>query len=440
MTPSQIADNATLADVAYLVRRATFGGSVEQFGDYVGQSIYDIVDDLISAKGSTSAAPSELAGNLAPWQKANAVRMWWYDRMAFGGAPLREKMVLFLHGHFTAEFAKIGSAKQLFDQNELFRQYAFGDLRALTHSVCVQPAMLTYLDNAENVKEQPNENFARELWELFLLGTGSYTQSEVVDSARAWTGHTIEVANGDPDTARYVFKAPKHDNGLKTIFGTTRAFDGPGIIDHTFDGPRRLVAARFFVTKLWRFFTGTNVNSDTRDLLADVLQAKWNLGDLMRATLTHNDFYTEKTREPIVRSPTEVIVDVMRATGLRSVDLDPYWFAGQMGQELFSPPSVRGWEGGNSWLSTSSFQGRVLFASHAAFMAETYKQFLADTTATPTAYSVETALRVFGLTGVSDTTRSNLERWLTDERAASGWATIRHLVMLVILSPEFQTA
>jgi uncharacterized protein (DUF1800 family) len=430
----------SVEDATLLIRRATFGRSASEIGDVVGRPNDQVVNELLTEAGA-SPTPPQLSGPRAAWQKTDAVRNWWYDRMAFSEAPLREKMVLFLHGHFTTEFAKLGSAVQLFDQNQLFRTYAFGDLRALTHAVCLQPAMLHYLDNASNVKEQPNENFSREVWELFLLGTGSYEQSDVVDSARAWTGHTTEFRTAtEPDSARYRFAADRHDGGMKTIFGKTQAFNGPEVIDWTFDGPKRAMLSRFFVSKLWRFFTGQQPSVETRDSLAQVLRNRWNLGDVLRVVFTHRDFYSTKTREPMPRSPTDIIVDTMRATDLRAADLNPNWFAGRMGQELFSPPTVAGWEGGMAWHSATTFYGRVLFASNTSYIADSLHAFLKDTASTPTGFAVDTALRTFGLSEVSEATRSNIEQWLEAERSAAGWATVRHLIMLCMLSPEFQIA
>jgi uncharacterized protein (DUF1800 family) len=429
------------ADATLLIRRATFGRSASGIGDLVGRSADDIVNELVTDLGSTPAAPPELSGSSAAWQKADFVRNWWYDRMAFSEAPLREKMVLFLHGHFTCEFAKLGSARQLFDQNQLFRAYAFGDLRALTHAVCLQPAMLHFLDNSSNAKEQPNENFAREVWELFLLGTGSYEQSDVVESARAWTGHTTELSvPTEPDSAKYRFVASQHDNGMKKIFGKSMAFNGPDVIDWTFDGPKRITLSRFFVTKLWRFFTGKTPSSNVRDSLAQVLRHRWNLGDVLRVLFTHQEFYATKTREPLTRSPTELIAETMRSTNLHAAELNPNWFAARMGQELFSPPTVAGWEAGAAWHSATTFYGRVLFASHAAYVAESQNGFLGETTTTESDFSVDTALRTFGVINAGDATRANIRQWLDEERAAGGWATIRHLIMLVMLSPEYQMA
>jgi uncharacterized protein (DUF1800 family) len=428
-------------DATLLVRRATFGGSWAAIGNLVGRPTGDVVNEMLTEAGASAAPASELYGVLPPWQRTDVVRYWWYDRMAFSEAPLREKMVLFLHSHFTTEFAKLYSPVQVFDQNQLFRSHAFGDLRALTKAICLQPAMLHYLDNATNVKAQPNENFAREIWELFLLGPGNYTQSDVVDSARAWTGHTTEFTNpNDADTARYRFAADNHDSGMKTIFGKTSAFNGPDVIDWTFDGPKRDALSRFFVIKLWRFFTGKTPSDSTRDSLANDFRLAWNVGDLVRPMLCHDEFYSVTTREPTLRSPTELIVDTMRATNRTASDLHPGWFASTMGQELFSPPTVAGWEGGSAWNSASTFYGRALFASNTAWVTDGVHGFLEETNAMAIPDAVDAALRAFGLTVASDATRSNLERWLTDERTSGGWATVRNLIILVMLSPEFQTA
>jgi uncharacterized protein (DUF1800 family) len=431
----------SVEDVTLLIRRATFGRSASEIGDLVGRPLDDVVNELLNQDGTNGTAPKDLHGRLPPWQRADVVRYWWYDRMAFSNDPLREKMVLFLHGHFTTEFAKLYSPMQIFDQNQLFRLGAFGNLRALTRAICLQPAMLHYLDNATNVKAQPNENFAREIWELFLLGPGNYEQADVMASARAWTGHSTEFTDpNDADSARYRFVDDNHDRGLKTIFGKTAAFSGPDVIDWTFDGPKRESLSTFFVTKLWRFFTGQIPNAGTSASLASLLRQSWDLRDLLGALLRHDDFYSIGTREPNLRSPTELIVETMRATNRTAADLHPGWFADAMGQELFSPPTVAGWEGGLAWTSASNFYGRALFASNTAWVADGLHAFLEETASSTVAGAVDTALRAFGLAEVGEATRNNLERWLTDERSAGGWATARNLIILVMLSPEFQTA
>jgi uncharacterized protein (DUF1800 family) len=428
-----------LSDVACLIRRATFGRPVAELEKLVGRTASEVVDELLVSR-PLPERPPWLSQSIAQWQKMDLVRHWWYDQMAFSGDPLGEKMALFLHGHFTSEFGKVGSAAQLWDQNQLFRWHAFGDLRALTHDVSLQPAMLHSFDNAANVKEQPNENFARELWELFLLGAGNFSQFDVVGSARAWTGHSTVFSKDDPDSAAYLFSSAQHDGGFKTIFGTTRRFDGPDVIDWTFDGPKRDILARFFVTKLWRFFTGRTPSVSTRDTLAVSLQARWNLGDLLRDALAHPEFLEASSRTSFSRSPTEIIVNTMVATNLRTGDLNPNWYASRMGQELFNPPTVAGWPGGLSWHSATTFYGRLLFASNTAYIAERLHGFLGVTTTTDIAEAVATALRAFGVVEVGDATRANLEAWLNEERSVGGWATVRHLIMLVMLCPEFQVA
>jgi uncharacterized protein (DUF1800 family) len=436
----QSKEGLALSDVSYLLRRATFGRPVAEMEQLVGRTSDDIVNELLSVNAALPARPDVLSSTAAQWQKMDGVRHWWYDRMAFSGDPLREKMTLFLHGHFTSEVGKVGSAAHLWDQNQLFRWHAFGDLRALTRDVSLQPAMLFNLDNAGNVKEQPNENFARELWELFLLGPGNFSQFDVVGSSRAWTGHTTILTKDEPDSAAYIFSRQQHDGGFKTIFGATRRFDGPEVIDWTFNGPKRDVLARFFVTKLWRFFTGQTPSTAARYALAASLQTRWSLGDLLRTALTHAEFFAAATREPFPRSPADLIVNTMIATNLRSADLNPIWFAGRMGQELFNPPTVAGWSGGLSWHSATTFYGRVEFGSNAAYIADKLHGFLGATTVVDTKEAIAEALRSFGVVAVSDATRGNLETWLDDERAAGGWATVRHLIMLVLLSPEFQVA
>ena len=225
------------ADVAHLMRRAGFGATASQVATMSAQDWGVLVDGLIAA-GPTPADPYPARDT--PWNTFVAMIQAWLDRMATGPTPLREKMTLFWHGHLTTSFSKTYDPDWLWQQNQLLRANALGNLRTLLHQISRHPAMLDYLDNRHNRVGAPNENWSRELMELFVLGAGSgYTQADVAEMARAWTGHGI-----NSSTRTYQFTANRHDNGNKTILGVTANWDGPATIDHLLDGPLRMTAAR----------------------------------------------------------------------------------------------------------------------------------------------------------------------------------------------------
>lgn len=434
---------ATSRDIAHLLRRAGFGSSASEAAALTSQSLEQIVDGLLGATPAPVAAPATFDdASKERWEKHEALQRWWYDRMAFSPAPLHEKLTLFWHGVFTTEFSKLYSSRQIWDQHVLYRQHCLGNLRDFAKAMAVQPAMLNYLDNASNVAGRAQENFARELWELFLLGPGHYTQDEIVASARAWTGHTtIDGGSNDAreDRFLYVYRDDLHDHGAKTIFGATRDFDGPEIIDWTLDGPQRMQCARFIVTKLWTFFAYPNPEEAVVSALAGVLAAGWDIRATMRALLLRPEFTSARAIAGLPRSPSEFIAASMKASAISAEECQPQWFATRMGQELFNPPDVAGWRGGGAWVSGSAFFGRARFASHFSWIADG-KGFLAETASMSVEGAVQHAFDVFGLLDVSSTTRSTLENWLRNERNLSGWAARPYLIVLVLLSPEFQVA
>ncbi|MGD9793624.1 MAG: DUF1800 family protein [Acidimicrobiia bacterium] len=434
---------ATPRDIAHLMRRAGFGASASEAAALTSQSFEQLVDGLLGATPAAVVAPAILSNaSKARWEKHQALQRWWYDRMAFSATPLQEKLTLFWHGIFTTEFSKLYSARQIWDQHLLYRQHCLGNLRDFAKAMAVQPAMLNYLDNASNVAGQAQENFARELWELFLLGPGHYSQDEIVASARAWTGHTTVnggSTDGLEDRFVYAYRDDLHDHGNKTIFGSTRDFDGPDVIDWTLDGPQRMNCARFIVTKLWTFLAYPNPEESVVAALANVLASGWDIRATLRALLLRPEFLSTRAFAGLPRSPSEFIAASLKATGISAEDAQPQWFAARMGQDLFNPPDVAGWRAGGAWVSGSAFFGRARFADHFSWIAND-RGILNDTTSMSVENAVQHAFDLFGLIDVSSTTRSTIENWLRNERDHGGWPTRRYLMTLILLSPEFQVA
>ena len=274
--------------------------------------------------------------------------------------PLREKMTLFWHGHFATSFRKVENMRLMHQQNDTLRREALGDFRDLVLAVSRDPAMIVWLDNQQNRKGYPNENFARELMELFTLGEGHYSERDVQESARAFTGWHQE------DT-RFVFNREFHDFGSKEILGQTGRFSGDDVVDIVLQRPQ---AKRFLATKLLKFFVMPDpdnelIDESTRVLVDCNLEIKWFLRTLLQSRV----FYSDLAVLSKIKSPAEYVVGALR-------DLDAV-FPGQqlaelmagMGQELFAPPSVKGWDGERDWVSSSAWLSRGRFAevlSHAA--------------------------------------------------------------------------
>ena len=206
------------ADVAHLLRRAGFEGTSAEIAALTPMDLPAIVDTLLDFTPNPADTPPASLGdpNKGDWERMQDLIKWWLDRMATVPHPLQEKLALFWHGHFATQVSKVGSAKDMFDQNHLFRTAGAGSFESLVQQMSLQVAMLIYLDNDPNSKGSPNENFARELLELFTLGVNQYTQADVVAAARAWTGHNVDY---DANPRVYRFYPERHDTVEQDLHG-----------------------------------------------------------------------------------------------------------------------------------------------------------------------------------------------------------------------------
>jgi uncharacterized protein (DUF1800 family) len=264
-------------------------------------------------------------------------------------------MTLFWHGHFTSAYQKGIPAQALVNQNNLFRTHALGNIRDLTLAVSQDPAMLRYLDNAQNNKSHPNENYARELMELFTLGIGNYTETDVRESARAFTGWGL-----DRDYAFRDFPA-RHDNGSKTFLGRTGNFTGHDIVEIIFTQP---AAAQWFAKKLLEYFVYSEPEPALVDAVAALIRKNdYNLQPVMSTVLRSNVFFSDRAYRALVKSPVEFVVGSYQLFGIKQSDLVALGALRRMGQILFVPPNVKGWDGGAAWLNSQTLLTRENFAS-----------------------------------------------------------------------------
>jgi hypothetical protein len=426
------------ADVAHLLRRAGFGGTTAEISARLSTPWADIVDDLLDFSGAPpDVEPSFLTEDLGDWEKEYKLQHWWLDRMATSSSPLQEKLTLFWHGHFATANYKVTDMRLMYLQNALFRANAAGNFRDLVQQMSIQPAMLLWLDNDPNTKNHPNENFARELMELFTLGVNEYTQADIVAAARAWSGHNCL----DDDRTQYHFYPTRHDNTNKTFMGVTQNWDGPDIINFLLrdDATRKNIAARFMATKLWSFFAYPEPEAEIVDELAAVFLANdFNVAELVRAIFNHSAFLSTKAKQGLVRSPAEWVVACLRATGLMAWDANPQWWMEDMGQQLFEPPNVSGWRPNAYWMTTSRLWARANWSRYIIWREGT-GDLLHDITGMSVPDSITYAFSVFGIIDISTHTRAKLEDWLTKQRADTNawvnWSFI-NLLTLVMLSPE----
>jgi len=277
--------------------------------------------------------------------------LWWANRMLATNRPLEEKLTLFWHGHFATGENKVRDYRMMLRQNEMFRAQAAGDLRGLLVGILKDPGMLVYLDNGENIKKHPNENFGRELLELFSMGVGNYTEPDVREAARAFTGWTNDVL-------KFKFDADQHDSAEKTFLGQTGPFNGEDIIDIILKQP---VTAEFVSAKLYRFFVREEIAPAVRANLARTFrESGYQIKPLMKQIFLSRDFYSAPSYATQIKSPVHLVVSTYKKLGLREVPTIPDFgrMTAGLGQSLFDPPNVAGWAGGRTWITPSTLLQR----------------------------------------------------------------------------------
>jgi uncharacterized protein (DUF1800 family) len=344
---------------AHLLRRAGFGGTPDEVRRYAAMRARDAAAALLALPSPHSIAPPPQASVGGPLGKrevresTTALQLWWLNRMLTTPAPLQEKMTLYFHGHFTSR-ATGRFPRITYDQNALFRDNATGNLRELTRAVSKDAAMLIYLDGANNVAAHPNENYARELMELFTLGVDNYTEDDVRQSARAWTGWRVDRRHD-----RVFFDPRLHDDGRKTFLGRTGNFTGDDIVDIIFDQAQ---CARFFAASLLNWFVYNDPEMELINNVADLLRRhNYELTPVLGTLLASNIFYSQRAYRALVKSPVEFVIGTYKTLGLPAVNASALPALMQMGQTLFFPPSVAGWPGGENWLTSGTMIARQNF-------------------------------------------------------------------------------
>lgn len=285
-------------------------------------------------------------------QQGQDLRGWWFGEMLVTPSPFTERMTLFWHSHFVSSLQKVRPTRLMYRQNLLLRKHALGNFRELLHAIARDPAMIVYLDNASNRKGQPNENFARELMELFTLGEGRFSEQDVKEAARAFTGWGI-----DGETGEFLFRAGVHDEGAKTVLGRGGILDGREVIDLLLDQPQ---TAETIVRKLWREFVSPTPDAqEVARIAADLRGAGYDIRIAVRALLTSNAFYAEANRASLVKSPVELLVGTLRQFKFEVGDPFPFVvMSRQLGQDLMAPPNVKGWVGGEAWINAGTLLTR----------------------------------------------------------------------------------
>ncbi|PWK11342.1 DUF1800 domain-containing protein [Tumebacillus permanentifrigoris] len=415
------------AKIAHLLRRTGFTATKAQVDALSSLSIPQVVDKLLNAALTAPKPPDGLD------EKTDIKKLvqWWIDIMVRTSNPLQEKMTLFWHGHFTSNYRKVRNIDLIAQQNVLLRKHALGNFRDLAYNISIDPAMLIYLDNNTNLKKSPNENYARELMELFTLGIGTYTETDVREVARALTGWTT--SKGD---RKAIFQKNQHDESNKTIFKKTDNFDLKKTIDWIVEQP---TCATFITTKLWQAFASPTPDPAViKSLAKTFVDSGYEIKALLRAMFTSDAFYASTTYRSLVLSPVEYIVGMysLFPNAKYADDKQALNLLTQMGQQPFDPPSVAGWPGGAAWLSASALFIRYNFVDWFTLQLTESDFALNPTSSIPAL--LNDALNKYGLMDLSPHTRVVIESYLNKSNLASKETIYRGLLHLLLVSPEAQ--
>lgn len=349
----------------HLLQRAAFGPTPETLERFRNKDLAIVVDELFKdsetitdllylSKPDTKdngkvGAVKTLLLVLKSQKEKEELNLAWIDRMAVAQATLREKMTLFWHNHFATgtDFAYL-----LQVQHNTLRKHALGSFKDMLHDISKDPAMILWLNNQQNKKGAPNENFAREVMELFTLGEGNgYTEDDIKDAARAFTGWTVN------QKGEYEFNAKQHDDDFKTVFGKTGYFNGEDIINMLLE---KRETAVYVCRKIYRMFVNNVVNEDrVQELASRFFRSGYDIADLMKSIFNAEWFYERENIGSIVISPVELIVKLKRICKVEVEDDQMLGLQRVLGQTLFAPPNVAGWKGGKNWIDGNSIIQRL---------------------------------------------------------------------------------
>ena len=368
------------ARVAHLLRRATLGATMEQFEQAASRGFSRTVDQLLESPPAPPPAFPPASDPGVP-QRLNVgqLQLWWVEHMLNSPTPFAERMTLFWHGHFTSDYRKVGLMTPFIHwQNLTWREMALTDLRSMLMRVTIDPAMLRYLDLATSTGRNPNENYARELMELFSLGVGHYTEDDVRAAAQALAGWvepppdgfvnvTVDAKNGvtrryptyaNPATGVHV-SGRAYRGGPLTFLGKRASFDTQAVIDQILAQP---ATAHFIAGKVAEHFLGGSVDPSLLRALGDRFRgSRYDMKTLMHALFTSPEFTAAQSYRALVKTPVEMMVHALKAVGATHLGRLVVQSSPNMGQVLFDPPDVGGWPNNQAWISSNNLVARVNF-------------------------------------------------------------------------------
>ena len=373
-----------IALMAHLMRRAGFGAGRDELEGYVAKGYENVVEELISPSDPQNM-PDDIIrryhSDMGEMRELNAVGAYWMYRMITTRCPLEEKLSLFWHSLLATGYSKLNQARSLLNQIDTFRRHALGPFPTMLVELSKDPAMIIWLDNNDNHKDAINENYGRELLELFSMGIGNYTEDDIKECARAFTGWTLGNAEYMATRAskdsiwpysriawHFEYRDYDHDDGEKTFLGETGRFNGEDIVNIIV---RQEATARFICTRLFQYFVADEVDEEGEQAIGEMMKSYFDSGyeirSVLRTMFNSGYFKSEKARFARVKGPVELVIGAVRMAGsYRSPTMGVDMLARQtgfMGQGLLQPPSVEGWHEGVEWIDSGALVERVNFAS-----------------------------------------------------------------------------
>ena len=437
--------------VARLFHRAGFGATTAVIDQWAAKGYAAAVDGLLAyppAAGRPDEAEVLAVVTGAPSNEIEAFDMstyqrWWLDRMATTANPLEEKLTLYWHGHFATAFSKVKRPRAMLAQNKLLRDLSGGNFRELAKKITADAAMLIWLDGNTNQLAAPNENYGREFMELFTLGKDRYTQEDVRQAARAFTGYTTD------GQGNVFYNAELHDPGTKVILGNAGTWAPLDVADIVLDHhPDGAVAAHYVAARLAGFLHRPDPEPAVVEAMAVAFAAGgYEIKPMVRALLMRQEFMDGPVLT--VKSPAELVASAIRALDLAKAPtptagkprqgLDELAKACEaMGQELFNPPNVAGWKGGASWANTATTLARYNFAALAAEqVSQDVNQRVLDGVSGVPAATAKPWMDRLGILSLSPTTEQGIKEYVTRDKKVDDATLTRGVLTLLVASPEF---
>jgi uncharacterized protein (DUF1800 family) len=356
-TPAADPNEWTRREATHLLWRAQFGATLDEIDQATEAGLQATLDRLLTPQTESAAFQkseallrrgAEGTGDIADW------KAWWLYRMLYSANPLVEKMTLFWHNHFATSYAKVRSAGHMAAQNDLLRRHALGNFRDLLHGMARDTAMLAWLDGNANRKRHPNENFAREVFELFSLGVGHYSEQDIQEAARAFTGWHVRQGG-------FWFNELQHDDGVKHVLGESGRFDGNDIIELCLKQP---ACAQFLARKLLTAFVAPAPSGEAVNHWAERIRVHdFEMAPVLRELFGSTQFFSRDVHHALIKSPLEFVLGAQRTLGKQVHLAATVRLLAELGQDVFEPPTVKGWEGGRLWINSATLLQRMNFAA-----------------------------------------------------------------------------